>query len=213
MPELSPALAAALAADRPVVAGTVEINLPGYDLLLLDGAGEVPIGGRTFVGRDPTYGVLDTIKGLADTTSDQAQTLTIGLIPAGNTALATLADPDVQGATVTVAINVVDQATGRFVADPYVLCVAELNMPTISWGQNNRRLEYKCFTVAERLFQTEEGHRLSDAYHQSVWPGETGLFAVTAVEVYVPWGQKLDLTAVEIRTNNPAIGVITTKRT
>lgn len=213
MPELSPALASALAGDRPLMVGTVEINLPGYDLCLLDGAAEVMIAGKKFVGRDPIYGALDTIQGLSDTTGDQAQTLTIGLIPAGDTALGLLLDPAAQGSLVTVGINVVDPATGLPVSDTYVLCRAELNVPTVTWGQNNRRLEYKCYTVSERLFATEEGNRLSDAFHQSVWPGETGLFAVTGVEVYVPWGQKLDLTAVEVRTNNPAIGVITKKRT
>lgn len=213
MSELSPALAAALAGERPLLVGIVEINLPGYDLLLLDGAAQIMIGGRKFVGRDPTYGVLDSVKGLADSTGDQAPALTLGLIPATDTALATLVDPAVQGSPVTVSMGCVDLATGLIVPDPYALFAGELDVPTIKWSANDRRLEYRVTSVAERLFATEEGIRLSDAWHQNVWPGETGLSLVTDVETYVPWGQKLDLTAVETRTDLPAMGTITHKRT
>lgn len=213
MAELSPAFAAALRGDRPLLVGMVEINLPGYDLLLLDGASQIMIGGRKFVGRDPTYGVLDSVKGLADTSGDQAPALTLGLIPAADTALATLVDPATQGSPVTASLGCVDLATGLIVPDPYVLFVGELDVPTIKWGKNNRRLEYRVTSIAERLFAVEEGKRLSDSWHQSVWPGETGLALVTDVETYVPWGQKLDLTAIETRTDLPSVGTITTKRT
>lgn len=212
MAELSPALAAALAGERPLMVGFVEINLPGYDLCLLDGAGAVPAGAKTFVGRDPVYGVLDSVKGLSDSMGDSAPALTLGLIPAGDAALSGLVDPAVQGSVVTTSIAVVDPATGQFVGT-YDAFVWELDVPTIKWGMRDRRLEYRCGSVADRLFQVEEGHRLSDAFHRSIWPGEEGLSLVTDVETYVPWGQKLDLTAVETRTDLPAMGQITTQRT
>lgn len=215
MSELPPALAAALRGERPLLFGSVEINLPGYDLLLLDGAAEVivPLAGRKFVGRDPVYGVLDTIKGLSDSLGDQAPSVTLGLIPASDTALSQLIDPAVQGSTVTIAMGCIDISTGLVVSDSYVLFAGELDVPTVTWDSNDRRLEYKVTSIAERLFATEEGRRLSNAFHQKVWPGELGLAFVTDVETYVPWGQKLDTRAVETRTNNSGIGIISYART
>lgn len=213
MSQLPPALAAALRGDRPLLFGSVEINLPGYDLLLIDGAGELMIGNRLFVGRDATYGVLDTIKGLVDSVGDKAPALSLGLIPAGTAALAALLSPDVQGSPVTVSIGCIDMQTGWPVSNPYVLFAGELDTAKVSWGTRDRRIEYKVTSVAERFFQIEEGKRLSDTWHQSVWPGELGLSLITDVETYVPWGQKLDLTAIETRTDLPSMGSMTTART
>jgi hypothetical protein len=211
--ELPPALAAALRGERPLLFGSVEINLPDYDLLLVDGAGELMIGNRLFIGRDPTYGALDTIKGLVDSIGDKAPALNLGLIPAGTAALAALLAPDVQGSAVTISIGAIDMQTGLPVSAPYPLFAGELDVATVKWGTRDRRLEYKVTSVAERFFQIEEGKRLSDTHHQSVWPGELGLSMITDVETYVPWGQKLDLTAIETRTDLPSMGQMTTART
>lgn len=213
MSELPPALAAALRGDRPLLFGSVEINLPGYDLLLLDGSGQLMIGNRLFAGRDPVYGVLDTIKGLADAMGDQAPAVTLGLIPSTTASLAALLDPAVQGSHVTIAMGCIDIASGTAVSAPYVLFSGELDVPTVTWDANDRRLDYKVTSIAERLFAVEEGRRLSDAFHQKVWPGELGLAFVTDVETYVPWGQKLDTSAIETRTNMSTIGAITYGRT
>jgi hypothetical protein len=214
MSELSPQLAAALRGDRPLLFGAVEINLPNnYDLLLLDGAGELMINGRKFVGRDPVYGVLDTIKGLSDTLGNSAPSVTLGLIPSITASLAKLMDPSVQGSPVTISMGCIDMWTGLVVPNPYVLFVGELDVPTPNWDSNDRRLEFTVTSIAERLFATEEGLRLSDAFHQHIWPGEFGLAFVTAVETNVPWGQKLDTSAIETRTNNPSLGAITGNRT
>ena len=213
MSELPPALAAALRGDRPLLFGCVTINLPGYDLRLLDGSGQLMVGANLYVGRDPTYGVLDTIKGLADTLGDTAPAVTLGLIPSTTASLAALLDPGVQGSPVTIAMGCVDISTGTAVSAPYVLFTGELDVPNVTWDANDRRMEYKVTSVAERLFTTEEGRRLSDAFHQKVWPGELGMAFVTDVETYVPWGQKLDTTVLETRTNIPSYGNITNART
>lgn len=213
MTGMDPALAAALAASRPLYFAWVEIQLPAATLRLVDGSAEVPIGGHTFVGRDPAYGVLDSIKGLTDSIGDSAPGVTIGLIPANDTALAALLDPAVQGSPVTLGIGVLDMATGLPIGEPYVLFVGELDVPSVKWAENDRRLEWTAVSIGERLFQIEEGRRLSDAFHQKVWPGELGLAFVTDIETWVPWGQALNTTAVETRTNLPGMGGMTTART
>lgn len=203
MSELDPALAADLAGSRVLLFGAVRIALPHATLCLLDGAGALTIGGELYQGRDPVYGVLDTIEGIEDQLGDDAPKISLGLIPAGDAAMAALIDPAVQGSEVQIMVGTVNFATGQPVATPYSVFVGELDVPTINWGENDRRLEYTVVSVAERLFQVEEGRRLSSAFHQKVWPGETGLDFCTDVEITLAWGQKVDNSVVYTRSNLP----------
>ncbi len=40
----------------------------------------------------------------------------------------------------------------------------------------------------ELFFFTDDGIRLSDTFHQYLWPGETGLFDVTGILRQIYWG-------------------------
>ena len=84
-----------------------------------------------------------------------------------------------------VAGTVIDPATGQVVPDPYMLFAGELDVPTIKWGQNTRRLEYRITSVFERFFQVDEGLRLAPTFHRSVWPGEAGLDAVSLSLIHI----------------------------
>jgi hypothetical protein len=201
MSELTPAQQTAMAADRIILFGAVEINLPGYDLCLCDGSAVFSFGGKTFRGRDPIYGVLDTIKGLSDKKDEQAPAFTLGLIPAGDAALSDLVDPAVQGSQVVISVGTINPATGQPTPDPYAVLYGELDVPTVKWGANDRRLEYRGGTVADRLFNIEEGRRLSSAFHTKVWPGELGMDFVTDIETVVPWGESYTTSGLEVRSN------------
>ena len=48
----------------------------------------------------------------------------------------------------------------------------------------------------ERFFDDDEGARLADGFHRSVWPGEEGLAFVTGVEKTVYWGMDAPPSAV-----------------
>lgn len=200
MSELSPALATALGGDRPLVFGAVRIAMSGSVVRLLDGAGVLTIGGETYTGRDANWGVLDTIKGLGDSTADSAPLVSLGLLPSTTLALSTMLDPAIQGSSVLIMIGVANPATGT-VIDTYTLFSGQLDVASVTWGTNDRRVEFKCSSIAERLFAVEEGRRLSDAFHQSVWPGELGLAFVTGVENNVPWGQQLNTSVDQNRTD------------
>jgi hypothetical protein len=188
MSALAPALAAALAAPSPTVFGAVEIALPGYDLRLLDGAGTVSFGGRTFVGRDPVYGTLAAIEDIGDGLADEAPAVGITLLPASDAAAASLAAPTMQGSPVAIWIGAIDRATGAVIPDPYPLFLGELDVPTLRSGANSRSLDYEVVSVAERFFDDDEGARLADGFHRSVWPGEAGFAFVTGVAETVYWG-------------------------
>ena len=188
MTGLTPALDAALAAPAPLVFGAVEIALPGYDLRLLDGAGSVTFGGKTFRGRDPIYGVLAAIEDIGDGVSDEAPAVGLTLLPASDAAAADLAAPTMQGSPVAIWLGAVDRTTGAVIPEPYLLFLGELDVPTLKSGRNSRSLEYEMVSVAERFFDDDEGARLADGFHKSVWPGENGFAFVTGVTETVYWG-------------------------
>lgn len=213
MAELSTAMQTALAAQTFVIFGAVEILMPGYPLRLLDGAGEVLIDGNRYVGIDPTYGTLKSASKINDDGGDGAPVLTLSLLPPTGVALTTLAGANLQGSTVTVRIGVVNPATGAVVVDPYVPFVGELDVPTVKWGQNIREIEFRCTSIAERLFMVDEGIRLAPSFHRANWPGEAGFDAVTNVRRPVPWGQPIPNPWVQTRTDNSSVGLITTLKT
>lgn len=185
---LSPAMDAALQDVAPLICGLVEIDLPGYPLRLLDGSGTVAYGGKTFVGRDPTYGVLAAIDEISDGAGDEAPALRITLHPSSNASAAALAAPTMQGCRVSVSLAALDRMTGQVIGEPELLFLGELDVPTLKSGPNSRTLEYEVVSVFERLFDNDEGARLSSAFHKSIWPGERGFDFVTGVEDDVYWG-------------------------
>jgi hypothetical protein len=188
MSQLTPQLDAALGQSTVCIFGAIRIELPSHRLCLIDGAGTLSFGGDTYVGRDATFGVLETIDNLADGVGEEAPRIEIGLIPASDAGAATLSAANMQGSPVYIYIGALDLATGLVVPDPYLLFVGELDVPKLTSSREGRRLSYEVASVFERLFTDDEGVRLSPSWHKSVWPGETGLDEVTGVEDTIYWG-------------------------
>ena len=188
MTGLTPQLDAALRADVAIVFGAVSVALPSTTVNLLDGAGQLSFGGKTYVGEDATFGVLAAVESLSDGLGDSAPALTISLLPASDAAAASLAAPNMQGSPVTVHMGAVDRASGAVIPDPYLLFLGELDVPTLQSGTETRKLDYTVVSVFERLFETDEASRLSPGYHRSIFPNEAGLDMVTGVDQPVYWG-------------------------
>jgi hypothetical protein len=193
MSSLTPQMDAALSAASPTWFGAVRIDLPGYSLRLLDGAGvatfaDASPGGGTYRGRDPIYGVLAAIEEISDGVGDEAPALGLTLHPASDAAAADLASPAMQGAPASIFVGAIDRATGLVVPDPELVFVGELDVPTLRSTRHGRSLELELVSTFERFFADDEGARLADGFHQSLWPGELGLAFVTGVERTVYWG-------------------------
>jgi hypothetical protein len=188
MSQFTPAMKAALAAERALLFGALKIQLPNHTVRLLDGSGEVPFGGDTYTGRDPIFGVLAAIDTLTDGVGDEAPALSITLLPASDAAAATLASASMQGSPVTLSLGALDPMTGAVIPDPMLLFLGELDQPRLSKDGGKRELEYECVSSFERLFDNDEGARLSDSYHQSIWPGEKGMSNVTGIIKTIYWG-------------------------
>lgn len=188
MTALTPSMEAALKAKKVIAFGLLRVDLPGYTLRLIGGSGEVAWDSGTFLGRDPTFGALSAISDLDDAMDDEAPGLSITLQPPSSAAAAVLCNPDMQGSRVRLWLAALVRATGAVIADPYLLFDGVLDQPTLTVGRDMREVEFECVSAMERFFDNDEGFRLSDANHQRVWPGETGLEHMTALPKQIYWG-------------------------
>src|SRR3546814_3659172 len=73
-----------------------------------------------------------------------------------------------QGSAVALWLAAVDRASGLVYADPELLFLGELDVPTLKSGPSGRSLEYEVVSVFERLFDNDEGARLVPAFHKSI---------------------------------------------
>jgi hypothetical protein len=166
----------------------VEIALGSGFLRLVDGSGEVSFAARTFVGLDPVFGVLANLEAVTDGMGAEAPALNVGINPPTANAAAILAGEDMQGRSVLVWLGTLNPQTGVVTPDPVLVFVGEVDQGVLNVGTGSRGLALNCVSIWERLFDDAQGVRLSNAYHQSAWPGELGFEYVTAVQRQLPWG-------------------------
>jgi hypothetical protein len=95
-------------------------------------------------------------------------------------------DPVEQGSLVTIHLGTVNPATGLLIGEPELLFRGELDQPRLASGQS-QTLIFDCITEEARMLEPNEEQRLTDSFHQSVWPGELGYDKVTELEQTVFW--------------------------
>lgn len=194
MTQLHPALDTALAGHGATVFGALKITLPGATLRLVDGSAEIdlvePGGPFTYRGKDPALGSWSAMEQFEDGAGDTAPGMTIRMLPASDEAAAELSDPLVQGSAVVVSIAARSELTGAVIGEPYPLLVGEIDVPVHRLGAGVLAVEYECVGGMERLFFNDEGIRLSQSFHEQVWPGELGFSHVTGITENDYWGVK-----------------------
>mgnify|MGYP003148745698 CR=1 FL=1 len=184
-------LKAALGQAAPWMFGAVRIEFPDYTLRLLDGSAQLQFGGETYVGQDPTFGTIDTISELNEELGDSAPEITLSLFPPDLSATAALSHPSMQGSPVNLMLGAIDPISGIVLGVPESMFLGEIDVPTVTLDEGGQRsVSYSIVSVFERLFETEEGQRASDGYHQSIYPGELGLDFMTGTDVNLYWGSK-----------------------
>ncbi|WCT73925.1 hypothetical protein PQ455_01445 [Sphingomonas naphthae] len=188
MSAMTAAMDAVLDADRALVTLLIEVQLPDHTIRLIAGSGVLLWNGNTFSGADPLFGTLKAIDDISDGTGDEAPALGFSLLPPSDTAAALLSSPTYQGSPVYVWLAGVYPTTGNVVPDPYLLFSGELDQPTLTIDRGQRQVDFDCVSAMERLLDDDEGARLSDAFHQSIWPGETGFANITGIEKTIYWG-------------------------
>lgn len=185
---LTPQIATALRAGLSPIVPLIEVMMPDYPLFHLVGSGEVLWGNRRFAGRDARFGVLVAASNLKDGATDEAPDWSLTFAPPDEAAVEDLTRADIQGADVNGYLGVVDRATGLLIPEPLQVFAGELDVARLRVGKGSRTVEWRCVSALERFHDTETGARLSDAFHKTVWPGETGLANMTGIEKTSYWG-------------------------
>lgn len=188
MTQLAGAMEAALGRAAPLIFVAVEIQTTVGVLRLLDGSSEVTFGGRTFRGEDPDYGSLAQVDAIEDGAGDEAPAVQVIINAPTTMAASQLASADMQSRPVLIWVGVINPVNGEVDGEPFLTFAGEVDMPTLRVGQGSRSVALDCVSIWERFFEDFEGVRLTNAFHQSVWPGELGLEFVTDVKRSLPWG-------------------------
>lgn len=192
MSQLSPALDAALQQGRATIFGAIRMDLPGRTVRLLVGSGVVKfaVDGviNTFTGRDDVIGVFSAIDTLTDGMGDEAPALSLTFIPASDAAAAQLASVTMQGSSVRLWLGAIDVMSGQVLGDPLLLFNGLLDVATLNVKTNGRTVDYEVSSIFEDFFLSDDGARLTDTFHQYLWPGELGCAFVTYVAQQIYWG-------------------------
>lgn len=183
----TPAVDLALSGDRPLTFGAFAIDLPGYSIRLIQGSAEVMIEGEKYVGFDETFGAIGAVDIGDEGIGDDAPTMQLTIHPASLAAVSTLAAADMQGSPVRFMLCALDRETGQVIPDPIECFVGELDTPTVHFGKATT-LIYDCVSGFVAFQTSDEAMRLSDAFHTSIFPGETGMANHTAIVKTITWG-------------------------
>lgn len=186
-----PTLTAALGQDGAWLFGAIKMELPGKTLCLLDGAGVLSFGGNTYAGEDAEFGTIAALDVISEGMGDDAPEVRLSLNPADGTALATLCNPAMQGSRVSIFVGVANIATMAPIGTPELIFLGEVDVPRMGSSGEDRSVEYTLVSIFERLFEVDEGQRATDGFHQSIWPGETGLDGMTGTANKLYWGTKV----------------------
>jgi hypothetical protein len=185
---LTPPMSAALRAGQSVYAPLVRVQLPDYTLCQLVGSAEVRFNGEKFVGEDPRFGILVAASNLKDGVADQAPDWLLTFVAPEGAAASELAAATAQGGEVGGWLGLINPADGRLLPEPIKLFAGELDVPRIRVGKGTLALEWRCASALEPFHDEETGARLSDSWHEMVWPGETGLANMTGIDKTSMWG-------------------------
>lgn len=188
MSQFTAGMQAELVKPSVLMFAAVEIDLPGKTLRLIDGAGQLTFGGNTFVGKDADFGAIAAASTLSDGADDTAPSLNLTLYATTLTAAADVSSPAAQGSPVSIWIGAVNPATGVVIADPLLMFVGEHDYATWNIDKNSRTLDLAVISAFDRFFEQDEGARLNDGFHESIWPAETGLEFISQVDRQIPWG-------------------------
>jgi hypothetical protein len=180
-------LITALEGQAPTLVHLVTVTLSSATVRWMDtgGSGFVVWGANTYRAEDAVYGALGAIGAIEDGADGQATVCDLTIL-CDETAMALWIDPAEQGSLVTIHLGAINQATGLLIGTPELLFRGELDQPRLSAGRG-QTLIFDCITEEARMLEPNEEQRLTDSFHQSVWPGELGYDMVSELEQTVFW--------------------------
>lgn len=174
--------------DAPtmMLVGLIKIELPAQTIRLCDG-GFIYFGGEKYTSADDAFGSIETVEAIEENAGDEAPSGRLTFLPSSASAAGDLSQPEFQGSRARMWLARVDEATGT-VLDSELVGDMELDTTTLRGARSSRRLDMEFISVAERLFNINEGNVLSASFHKAIWPGEQGLDNAVGVPSQVAWG-------------------------
>lgn len=203
---MTPEMTAALSGRRVLIAGLFKITFPGGTLRLCDG-GTVSWGSEIFVSRDADFGAIGSAESISEAAGDTIPSYSIKLMPPDLAAAVAIASPDSQGSPVRAWLAVVDAETGEVVPDPELLFAGEVDTVTLEIDRGIQGLAIDVVSVFDRMFDDDEGARMSSTFHKRVHPGELGFDNMTGTPIDELWGPGDKPPAASIVPGFPNTGV------
>lgn len=187
------ALLTSLAAPalRTFLAVKIDLQSTGTSINLLDGSASITFAvdgvSTTFTGRDATFGTLGGVDTIAEQIASEAPSVSVSIMPISVNAIGELSQPKNQGSPVRIWFGTVAEMSGAVIGTE-LLWSGRLDTVVTNVQPNGQSCELVTVSAYDRLFAINEGEALNKAWHQAIWPGETGLdFNVdSTVEIY--WG-------------------------
>jgi hypothetical protein len=165
------------AEDAPVM----RLVSGGFVTFSVDGSDE------TFIARDTIYGVLGSVSAFRDGIEAQAPRGEVTLLGPSSDGIGYISAEKSQGSRVRIWNGAVNPSTGAVVGAPELIFDGEFDYADIPTGASSTGWVLNIGTRQERQLEPDAQRRLTDAYHQSVWPGELGCKNVSAVNRKIYW--------------------------
>ncbi len=185
---MTPGMETALSARQVMLVGLLRIEFPGWTLRLADGSIAIDWEGEVYTGADDRFGTIGAMEAIDEGAGDTMPGLDLVLMPPSLSAAVDLVHPGMQSSPVRVWLAAVDRGTGIVVPDPELLFAGEVDVATLQADRGTRSVAIEVASVFERLMEPDEGMRLADSVHQSIWPGELGLANMTGTAINKLWG-------------------------
>lgn len=153
----------------------------GFVTFSVDGASQ------TFLSRDDDYGLLGAISTFSDGIEAQATRGEVTVLGPSGDGIGYISAAASQGSRVRIWNGAVNPSTGAVVGAPELIFDGETDYPDLPVSRNSTAWVINVGTRQERQLEPDAQRRLTDAYHQSIWPGELGCKNVSAVNRKIYW--------------------------
>lgn len=174
--------------ERVRIAGLLKLELRDGRIIRLCDGGFVPWGSEIYQVTDDVFGMIGSMDVFEEGVGDEVPAFSITFLPASTAAAIDLAAPGMQGSRLRLWLAEIDDLTGQIIVAPDQQVDAQLDQVRLVTGKNRRELPMTFVPRGERFFSSNEGNSLSNAFHQSIFPGELGEVNATGLTGAVAWG-------------------------
>lgn len=119
-----------------------------------------------------TYGVISRTDEIVDGIDNEVTSCGIDVLPADQDAYDAMVAYEAQGSVITQHLAAVDFATGLLIGEPDLLLTSEVDEVTVAAAAGG--ITIHTITEEARMLEPDDQRRATDAFHQSIWPGELG---------------------------------------